>query len=92
MTREVLLPQNDLQAKHKKEHYFEKMRKLYQYNLDAPYFSFNGNIACLSTTGLTKWLLAWPTLKLTVITTYKLVMMVIAAIYAWLKSLFKEYC
>ena len=91
MTREVLLPQNDLQAKHKKEHYFEKMRKLYQYNLDAPYFSFNGNIACLSTTGLTKWLVAWPTLKLTVITTYKLVMMVIAAIYAWLKSLFKGY-
>ena len=91
MTREILLPQQDSEAQREREQYFEKMRSLYQYDLNAPYFSFNGNIACLSTTGLSKWLVVWPTLKLTVMTAYKVVMIVIVGIYAWLKSLFKGY-
>ena len=67
------------------------MRKLYQYDLSARNFSFNGNLAFLSTKGLGKWLVIWPTLKLTIPTIYKVVMMIIAGIYAWLKSLIKGY-
>ena len=87
MTRELLLSQEDTkEEKSRKQRYFNRMQKLYQYDLNAPYFSFNGNIPCLSTTGINKWLVVLPSFKLTLITTYKFVMMIIAGIYAWLKS------
>ena len=91
MTKKLLLPQNDPKGKQKRERSFERMRKLYQYDLSAPYFSFNGNLAFLTTTGLGKWLVTRPTFKLTLLTIYKVVMMIIAGIYAWLKSLVKGY-
>ncbi|MGD1917969.1 MAG: hypothetical protein ACFCAD_03235 [Pleurocapsa sp.] len=89
MTREILLPQQNSERENlKTEKYFARMRSLYQYDLNEPYFSFNGNIACLSTQGFKKWLITMPTLKLTILTVYKLVMMIIAGINAWVKSLF----
>ena len=92
MTREILLPQeNSKREDLKKEQHFTKMRSLYQYNLKAAYFSFNGNIACLSTTGWKKWLVIMPSLKLSILTIYKTIMMIIAGLYAWIKLLFKGY-
>ncbi len=92
MTREIFLPQQDLETENQnREQYFARMRILYQYDLKAPYSSFNGNIACLSTTGFNKWRVMLPSLKLTIITAYKFVMSIVVGVYALLKSLFKVY-
>ncbi len=91
MTRELLLPQNDPEEKQKRERYLEKMRKLYQYDLNDKYYSFNGHIAFPTAKGRDKRRIAWPSLKLTAITIYKFVMMTIAGIYAVIKYLVKGY-
>ena len=93
MTREVLLSSSQAtQAKQQgQDRYFEKMRNLYTYDLESDYASFNGNIACLSATGFKKILLTLPSPKLAILTIYKLLMMSIAGVYAWLKSLVKGY-
>lgn len=91
MAKKLLLPQNNPQQNQTRERHFEKMRKLYQYDLSSPYFSFNGNLAFLTTTGFDKLLVTWPSLKLTVMTLYKVVMMIITGIYAVVKSLVKGY-
>ena len=92
MTREVLLSSSQAtQAKQQgQDRYFEKMRNLYTYDLESDYASFNGNIACLSATGFKKILLTLPSPKLAILTIYKLLMMSIAGVYAWLKSLGKD--
>ncbi len=91
MTRKLLLPQKDSQGKQKRQRYLKWMQELYQYDLKLPYYSFNGNLAFLTTQGIGELLVTWPSFKLTVMTIYKVVMMTIAGIYAWLKSLVKGY-
>jgi len=91
MAKKLVLPQNDPNGKKKRERYFKRMRQLYQYDLSAPYFSFNGNLAFLTTKGLAKWWVVWPSLKLTLLTLYKVVMFVPLLIYIGLKRLIKGY-
>ena len=93
MTREVLLsrPKAEQPTKQAKDRYFEKMRSLYTYDMNSDYASFNGNIACLTATGLKKLYLTLPSPKLAILTIYKLLMIGIAGVYAWLKSLIKGY-
>ncbi|MEL6495261.1 MAG: lipoxygenase family protein [Cyanobacteria bacterium J06623_7] len=92
MVGKTFLSQQNLADKHQQAgQYLNRMRWLYQYDLQDPYASFNGSIACLSTKGIKKWLITMPSWRLAVMTIYKLVMLLLVGVYALIKSSLKGY-